>query len=76
MSELNDGGPAFPTTDENTTIHAGFGMMLRDYFAAKEMTAIIAQLDGGLDYKEDDVAIMAYDMADAMLRAREPKEIV
>ena len=41
------------------------GMTLRDYFAAKAMQALV---DG--DYF-DATARMAYDMADAMLKARE-----
>jgi hypothetical protein len=63
--------PAFPVKGFQTRAGQGFvnieaqGMTLRDYFAAKAMQAL---LDG--DYY-DATARMAYDMADAMLAARE-----
>ena len=59
----NTGGPAFP--------HSGLGsdadgMTLRDYFAAKAMQALITRISmsGG------DQARKAYEIADAMLKAR------
>jgi hypothetical protein len=55
--------PAFPTGTGVTPYNPG--MTLRDYFAAKAMQALV---DG--DYF-DATARMAYDMADAMLKARE-----
>jgi len=53
------------------------GMLLRDYFAAKAMAAIVRRWDGhsfgggpeSPQYKE--LAEDAYHIADAMLRARE-----
>jgi len=64
----NTGGPAFPAQvkffDEPTT-----GMTLRDYFAAKAMASL------GFTTKPYDTtaetAKKCYQMADAMLRARE-----
>ena len=53
--------PAFPTAMNQTE-----GMTLRDYFAAKAMQGILFE---GLD--ENQTARHAYEMADAMLRARE-----
>lgn len=45
-------------------------MTLRDYFAAKAMTAIVIDfLDQGCDLAK--VAASSYEMADAMLRERE-----
>jgi len=41
------------------------GMDLRDYFAAKAMQAIYPS-----DYDYNITAIMAYEMADAMIKAR------
>lgn len=76
MSEkINDGGPAFPTTDPNYEAkYAGEGMFLRDYFAAKAMPAIIAQCVNdtmqGMS-KADYFAGRAYEIADAMLKARQ-----
>jgi hypothetical protein len=59
--------PAFPLHNHGVqTLGLHFtGMTLRDYFAAKAMQALV---DG--DYF-DATARMAYDMADAMLKARE-----
>ncbi len=59
------GGPAFPFKG---AINDSSGMTLRDYFAAKAMTAIIGEdRYGGMDT----TATYAYRMADAMLKARE-----
>lgn len=53
----------------------GMGMSLRDYFAAKAMQGIIttaaAPILTSLAGLDDDIAKTAYEMADAMLRARE-----
>ncbi len=54
------------------TAQAAQGMTLRDYFAAKAMQGFCANpstTDGAGGYKE--VASFAYQMADAMLAARE-----
>ena len=45
------------------------GMTLRDYFAAKAMQGLISIAD--LDMHQDDFARLAYQQADAMLKARE-----
>jgi len=53
------------------------GMTLRDYFAAKALPAIYtdtcerARVDGWPEDWRDEVAAEAYEMADAMLKARE-----
>lgn len=67
------GGNAFP--HENHLSHRG--MSLRDYFAAKAMQGILsdenfhyAAWDNSLDWVEH-VANYSYEMADAMLKARE-----
>mgnify|MGYP000388861416 FL=1 len=71
---------AFPSTfkslDGKEQIHA-WGMTLRDYFAAKSMQAYLADKElidlfvyMNADVKEQ-VALAAYQMADAMLKARE-----
>lgn len=47
------------------------GMTLRDYFAAK---AMVAQSSGYMNPEDmDDLAVRSYQMADAMLKAREAK---
>jgi hypothetical protein len=53
------GGPAFPTLG-----HAS-GMSLRDYFAAKAMQALIDN-----DGLFSEIPTQAYELADAMLKAR------
>ncbi len=58
----NTGGPAFPFG----TAYAG--MTLRDYFAAKAMQGYIV---GTENPHVKNIARIAYEMADAMLKARE-----
>ena len=58
------GGPAFP---QKTDLTLGYsGMTLRDYFAAKAMQALIDN-----DGLFSEIPTQAYDLADAMLKARE-----
>lgn len=66
------GGPAFPVQsvyieDQETNSH---GMTLRDYFAAKAL-----QVGGAANqppaYDNETRARQAYEMADAMMKARE-----
>ncbi|MGG5541927.1 hypothetical protein P4G95_09000 [Burkholderia vietnamiensis] len=76
MNEIKDGGPAFPchTNPRPGTLNeAPQGMTLRDYFAAKFMQGFIAAPDRETEYShvtKDECAKRAYQMADAMLRAR------
>ena len=67
MSEINDGGPAFPS--ESNTMYF-FGMSLRDYFAEKVLPTIYNDSTGGEGWR-DAVANEAYQLADAMIKARE-----
>ena len=81
MSNTNTGGPAFPTTvktqySEDTgstwSEHIDPGMTLRDYFAAKAMVGLLsATLTPNTIWSQDDAAETAYNVADAMLKARE-----
>lgn len=59
----NDGGPAFPFTGCGTD-----GMTMRDYFAAKAMQAMIT---GKASSSYRQTSSNAYELADAMLSARE-----
>ena len=70
MSEtINDGGPAFPQENDAT---GSMGMTLRDYFAAKAMHGMCSSDSYCVDgWAHSDIAVQAYQMADAMLRARE-----
>lgn len=72
------GGPAFPVHPEVNTVKdtAWIGMTLRDYFAAKAMQALLgcaewrANLDDENNSPSEFTAFSAYEMADAMLKAR------
>jgi hypothetical protein len=72
MSNTNTGGPAFPVQsvyieDQATNSH---GMTLRDYFAAKAMQGICASGPTN-EWSNSRLAAEAYDLANAMLKARE-----
>lgn len=72
MKKTNTGGLAFPLPYDWADSEKN-GMTLRDYFAAKAMQGVIAgsgDIDGSVNYSDDRVARIAYDMADAMLKAR------
>lgn len=61
MTNPKDGGPAFPDWPHT-------GMSLRDWFAGQ---AIRARWGDGTAMTEEQAARMAYQLADAMLVARE-----
>lgn len=63
----NTGGPAFPAPAGVQHITEQ-GMTLRDYFAAKAMQGMLAASE---NYSTSELALYAYDVADAMLRQRE-----
>ena len=76
---MDTGGPAFP---HHVVCDKGWaetqmlqGMTLRDYFAAKAMQAIMAPNPVTGKYPQvsgfEACAVDAYEMADAMLKARE-----
>ena len=84
MTHIKDGGPAFPLPYEHTEVVTRMqqlgeisteqllectkqlrGISVRDYFAAKAMQNYI-----GDDCTPDAIAKAAYEMADAMLKAR------
>ena len=72
MDKTNDGGPAFPN-DAAALRKEQEGMTLRDYFAAKAMQGLLAaQVHGFNDQPAKGPFVsMSYEMADAMLAARE-----
>lgn len=63
MSEKNTGGPAFPIPKQLADNWSG--MTMRDYFAAKAMQKLNHDADKYW------LATRAYEIADAMLEARE-----
>ncbi len=73
MTTKNTGGPAFPVFPDTGGGHAAAfqGMTLRDYFAAKAMQAHMVGRGEFADSNKRTIAECAYDMADAMLKARE-----
>jgi tryptophan 2,3-dioxygenase len=76
MSEKDTGGPAFPVIPPDTHSYrewpAESGMTLRDYFAAQSIMLAYSEAmrtnEENWTYAE--LAEAAYDMADAMLKAR------
>lgn len=84
MSAVNNGGPAFPVDEihdqhawdqsgKTRHLRAEQGMTLRDYFAAKAMAVVWTEIpdDEDRDLALDRLGRYAYEMADAMLKARE-----
>ena len=73
--KINDGGPAFPAsyyTDDGEWAKRD-GMTLRDYFAGQAVSQIIATCANDTTHgmsKADYFAGRAYEIADAMLKAR------
>jgi hypothetical protein len=68
-SERPDGGPAFPAEGgHDSGLHPAPGMSLRDYFAAAALVPVMRWRDGDPLPR---IAAMAYEFADAMLKARE-----
>jgi len=73
MSTNNDGGPAFPTPiDARSRDFApvSVGMSRRDYFAGQASVGLIAMagtVRGKADKSPTDIAIVAYEVADALL---------
>ena len=67
----NDGGTAFPSSEEQTD-----GMTLRDWFAGQASIGLSASLEREpnqpweMCYPPQQIAKMAYEIADAMLGAR------
>jgi hypothetical protein len=76
MNITNQPESAFPSTFKSMSPEEGqvhrWGMTLRDYFAAKAMQVVLYQCDC---FPDEDwrmgVALDSYQMADAMLKARE-----
>lgn len=80
---IKDGGHAFPpgiaVDHAGDTYHGPYGMSLRDWFAGQIINGIVSNREQWLAYMADRGAIPAetyvaevsYDLADAMLKARE-----
>jgi hypothetical protein len=74
MNNTNTGGPAYPTSNyqKMVPLSTGYseGISIRDYFAAKAMQSMNGRQDY-LDAPASAIALDAYALADAMLKARE-----
>ena len=73
MSNTNTGGPAFPSLPivqefEGKRLTMTEGLTMRDYFAAKAMQGYCTD---PVMTSAKSAATLAYEMADAMLKARE-----
>lgn len=77
--DKNNGGPAFPAhcTSDGHAANVDGGMSLRDYFAAKAMQGMLAHATryrprpGASSNWHEAMSEEAYEIADAMLRAKE-----
>ncbi len=66
MSDIKDGGPAFPVYDDTHMYPTSTGMTLRDWFAGQ---ALASAGSSSLDAVR--IAKACYERADAMIAARE-----
>lgn len=67
---MSDGGPAFPGLDMNSSGDLGLrftGMSLRDWFAGQALKGMLTDPNVMIG---PSTAILSYQMADAMLEAR------
>lgn len=67
MSEIDNGGTAFPVSQD--TAHFP-GMTLRQWYAGMALQGILSR-DSIQFHKSTTIAVWAYDYADAMVRAGE-----
>lgn len=74
MSDEKTGGSVFPTSPiyngDDEVVKAGPGMTLRDYFAAQALPAVIQDARRHDSTDEEAMALTAYAIADALLKAR------
>ena len=74
MDKINDGGPAFPN-DAAALRKEQEGMRLRDYFASRALQAWLSGHVAHYGHENfwalDAIAQSSYEMADAMIAARE-----
>ena len=73
MSEINDGGPAFPvvasTGDPRDGVYCRDGLSMRDYFAGQALAGLSSAVT------RSDAVRWAWEMADAMLAARSKPKV-
>jgi len=79
MTTINGGGPAFPlpahSNSRGEQSYPIYGLSIRDWFAGQAFNAAWLAMDGGYyDGGNEEVARCAYQMADAMIYARNVRE--
>jgi hypothetical protein len=69
------GGPAFPISIPGVGDNGAYGMSLRDYFAGQALIAVSTRWGGTLGDIDNMAAmrsaVIAYEIADAMLKERD-----
>ena len=84
MSNIYDGGPAFPTSPtlsvhdgDDTIEHYGQanGLSARDYMATHILSGMIASVPPAADTMQN-FALQAYAMADALLAVRDQNNLI
>lgn len=70
---INDGGPAFPRSEGQSSTEFD-GMTLRDWFAGQALAGWLASFGPGEAVKVNGLAQFAYEIADALLAARDKRE--
>ena len=74
--KINTGGPAYPLVVEYMEYNES-GMTLRDYFAGQAVGEVIAYFADKHPIRNEPAPVAfarkAYEIADAMIAAREPK---
>ncbi len=72
MTNKKDGGPAFPFAVPERFYAAHEGMSLRDWFAGQIASGLAAYSGtSGINYGPVEIAERAYQVADAIIKARE-----
>lgn len=65
----DDGGPAFPVLSSETWHYSNEGMSLRDWFAGQALHSM-TEYASGCENLNATIATACYDLADAMIAAR------
>lgn len=68
MISKQDGGPAFPQMEPNSCHYNAEGMTLRDWFAGQVIASVKSWHPA--DKHGKSAAVIAYEIADAMIAAR------
>ena len=70
MTKKYDGGPAFPSENEDYGVSAA-GMSLRDYFAGQAIAGSAVDTSPQSRYSKKYISNFAYEIADQMLAQRD-----